>query len=152
MPIEGRALPEHRLLVALVSERLTVEDVRAAIARQAQNRDVAQSYDRLVFIARHADLSELTPEVLNATKAQIIDAYFKAGGAPPPASDFRMAVVCPAPVNALVLRLFGALWHAEAESYLSLQTFSELPAALAWLGRGSIPLTEFADEMQRVAG
>ena len=149
MALHVRFLAQHELIVASVSGAFDLEKVIEMIGRLTKNPEFVWNHDRLVFLKKDVDFSELNVKTL----AEIMDARKKAypeakGPDTAELSAYRYAVVCNSRINKVMMTLFGAVLESGPVSQAALKNFDSLPDALAWLGRDVIPENEFEEEMQ----
>ncbi len=148
MAIDYRILKSQGLIAVTVSGRISVAAVQDMVGRLSNDPDFVWNSDRIVFIKQDADFSDMSFELFH----EAIDAMkktFLAGKELPPSElpAYRAAVVCAPTINEVVMRLFSAVWKTDTNPFVAIEHFNEISDALAWLGRDSIPETEFHAEL-----
>lgn len=143
MTLKYKILKRYNLIVGLQSHRADATDASAAIKQVVCDPDFAWDMDRIIVIDANTDMSQLNLGHLRAIKDDVIQAYF--GGRDPDPSElpvYRIAIVCPQPGNAAIVKLYGTVIDTEQVQIADLKLFDTIGGALEWLGQDAIAESE----------
>jgi len=143
MTVEYKILKQHNLIVGFQSGRADGSDASSAIRRVVCNPDFNWNMDRIFLIDEKTDMSRLNLDHLRTIKDEVMQAYF--GDREPDPSDFplyRVAIVCPQPGNAAMVKLYGTVWDTEQAPISEMKLFDTIPEALTWLGQDAVSEAE----------
>lgn len=148
MAITFRILNPHGLIAIAIAGRIRFEDMRNVANDLSSDPDFVRSYDRIIFVKEDANFSEMTLSKLFDVKEVMKNAFLDdLGATPSKLPAYRVAVVCSSTINEIVMQLFGALWETEPNPVVSVGHFEMVSDGLIWLGRETIPESEFRDEL-----
>jgi hypothetical protein len=145
--IKFKILPQHQLIVVSISEQVGLEELRDLSGRLTNDPEFVWNHDRIIFLRQNTHFSEMSFEALQNAKNTMKKAFF--GDRilhPSELPAYRVAVVCEAQINAILMKLFGAIWNSDTASLVAVGHFETIPEALTWLERKSIPEAQFAME------
>ena len=143
MPVKLRILKQYGLIVGFQSGRVESEDAYDAIRRVFNDPDFAWDMDRIYLIDDKADMSQVNLSGMRGFRDEVLRAYF--GGREPDPSElpvYRIAVVCPQPGNAAIMKLYGTLLETEQVPIADLKLFDTIGDALEWLGQDVVSESE----------
>lgn len=149
MAITFRILKPNNLIAVTVSGRLQFEDLRNVAVRLKKDPDFVWSHDRIIFLKRDASFSEMKLGTFRDAKEAMKKEFF--GNLSLAASDlpaYRVAIVCRPSINEIVMKMFGAIWKADATPLVAVRHFEFAPEALNWFGQETIQESEFSEEIK----
>ncbi len=148
MAIHFRILKRLDLITVTISGRIRFEDMRDVASDMSSDPDFVWSHDRIIFLKMNADFTDMSLEIFHEIKDAMTKVFLKdldLNSLELPA--YRVAVVCGQSINQIMMQLFGAIWKADPNPIVAVERFELISDALVWLGRETIPESEFRDEL-----
>jgi hypothetical protein len=139
MTIEYKILKQYNLIVGSRSGRADADEAPVAMKRIIGDPDFDWTMDRIFLVDEKADLSQIDLSGLRKIRDEVIRMHF--GDREPDPSRLpvhRVAVVCPDPGNAAIMKLYGTAWDTAEAAIVGLKVFDTIADALAWLGQDTV--------------
>ena len=109
------------------------------------------SLDRIIFVKKDADFSEMSLEAFRDVRDTMKKAFLGDRELnPSELPAYRVAVVCSPSINDTMMKMFGAVWTTDPNPVVAVARFELISGALKWLGRETIPDSEFREELMDV--
>ena len=148
MPVQLKILKQYNLIVGFQSDQIETEGAYDAIRRLFKDPDFAWTMDRIYVIDDNADMSQVDLSGIRDFRDEVLRAYSGGEGSGPSRFPvYRIAVVCPQPGNAAIMKLYGTVLDTEDVPIAALKLFDTIPEALAWLGQDSVTEAEIRQAM-----
>jgi hypothetical protein len=139
MTIKYKILKQFSLIVGSRSGRADADEAPVAMKRIIGDPDFDWTMDRIFLVDEKADLSQINLSGLRKIRDEVFRMRF--GDREPDPSElpvYRVAVVCPNPGNAAIIKLYGTAWETAGEPIIGLKVFDTVADALAWLGQDTV--------------
>jgi len=134
-----KILKRYNLIVGSRSGRADSDEAPAAMKRIMGDPDFDWNMNRIFMVDEKADLSQIDLSGLRKIRDEVIRMRF--GDREPDPSElpvYRVAVVCPDPGNASIIKLYGTAWDTARAPIVGLKVFDTIADALAWLGQDAV--------------